>query len=375
MSMYVPRLIESALNNSTKSALLLGPRQTGKSTLIGKLKPELTLNLADETLFVELSSDLQAFKDRVESRPYKTIFVDEIQRMPELLNLVQFYIDQRKGMRFYLTGSSARKLRRGGANLLPGRVINYFLGPLVAKEADYAFATMAVLNYGTLPEIYSIEDEKSRQSILRSYSVSYLKEEIQHEALVRNLPSFARFFHVACQSVGQLIDYTKIAKAAKVSRHSIPRFFEILEDTMVATRIYPFEPAIESADLIKHPRFFLFDNGVFNGLLGNFNASIDRRGPLMEQLVFNQIKDSCGALEKSFKASTFRTRGGLEIDFIFEVEGDTIAVEVKSSDNIQSEDLRGLKSFPNHYPRKHLSMVLHAGSREIKKEGIWCLPL
>jgi len=372
--MYVPRLLEAKIRDSRKSILLLGPRQVGKSTLIKNLRPDLTINLADETLFIELNSNLESFKDRIESKPVKTVFIDEVQRLPALLNLVQFYIDQKKGIKFYLTGSSARKLRRGGANLLPGRVLNFFLGPLVAKEANYKIDTEMALSFGTLPEIYQEHNDKNRRDLLRSYSTSYLKEEIQQEALVRNLPSFARFFQAACHAAGQFIDYSKMAKLAKISRHSVPRFFEILEDTLVAARLFPFEPSLESADLIKHPKFFLFDNGVYNGLLENFKPSADRRGVLLEQLIFNQVRSSCWAANKQCTSSSFRTRGGLEIDFIFSIEGEVIPIEVKSSDTILAEDLRGLKDFGKYFTGHFSPFLLHAGRKEIKKEGIWCLP-
>lgn len=372
--MYTPRLIASRIEKTSKSILLLGPRQVGKSTLIHAMRPELTFNLSDETLFIELNSNLESFKDKIEERPWKSVFIDEVQRLPELLNLVQYYIDQKKGMRFFLTGSSARKLRRGGANLLPGRVLNFNLGALTAGECDYRLNTEEVLNYGTLPGVHFEKEIEDRQDVLRSYGTSYLKEEIQQESLVRSLPSFARFFQVACTEVGKFIDYSKLSKMAKISRHSIPRFFEILEDTLIGFRIYPFEPALEGADLIKHPKFYLFDNGVYNGLMGNFKASEDRKGILMEQLIFNQIQNSCWARNKKFSASSFRTRGGLEIDFIFSIDDDVFPVEVKASESVNDADLRGLLDFKKYYSPRTQPFLLHGGKKESKREGVWILP-
>jgi predicted AAA+ superfamily ATPase len=370
----IHRLISANLKNLKKSALILGPRQAGKSTLIQSLKPDLTIQLADEMEYYTFTSNFAELRTRIESQSPRTIFIDEVQRIPGILNTVQALIDANKKLKFYLTGSSARKLKRGGANLLPGRVLNFHLGPLVASELDYQLDTRRALIYGTLPEIYLDNKNASTEHLLRSYASNYLKEEIKAEALIRNLEAFSRFMNYAWSTVGVFIDYSKIARQAKIPRHSISRFYEIFEDTLIGQRIWPFEPLREKADLIKHPKFYLFDNGVLNAALGNFQYSPDRAGPLAEQLIFNQILHSSWAKTKEARISTFRTRGGLEVDFIVELEGETIAIEVKTSDHVLDVDVSPLNQFRSHFPRCKRTFVWHLGKKRLKLGSTWCLP-
>jgi len=271
----VPRIISQEISQSKKSILLLGPRQVGKSTLIKSLSPDLEINLADELEFLKYASRPEAFKELIENTDARSIYVDEIQRIPKLLNTIQFLIDRNKKLKFFLTGSSARKLRRNDANLLPGRLINFKLGSLIAQELNYQLDTKKSLEYGTLPEIYLNDSQKMNMQLLRSYSASYLKEEIKAESMVRNLDSFARFFAETTLHVAEFVDYSKLAKRSKISRHAIPRYFEILEDTLIGYRVYPYGDVPQGIDLIKHPKFYFFDNGVYNGLIANFAASLD----------------------------------------------------------------------------------------------------
>src|SRR5512139_1207166 len=194
--MYIQRNIQPKLATARKSYLLLGPRQTGKSTLIRSLKPELEINLADEETYVEFLRNPGLLKQRI--RNAKTVFIDEIQRIPSLLNTVQYLLDQGRPPRFLLTGSSARKLKYGQANLLPGRIFTYQLGPLSLSELGSQFDLRKALRKGLLPGIYLEKDHETWTKLLRSYAATYLKEEIQAEALTRNLEGFSRFFDVAC---------------------------------------------------------------------------------------------------------------------------------------------------------------------------------
>lgn len=325
--------------------------------------------------YLNFSSNPGELRTRIEQENPKSVFIDEVQRLPKILNTVQALIDENKKLKFYLTGSSARKLKRGGANLLPGRTINLQLGPLVSSELSYTMDTEQVLTYGCLPEMYLNKNKKENEILLRSYSASYLKEEIKAEALTRSLESFARFFQECPLVVGQFVDYTKLSKKAKISRHSCPRYFEILEDTLVGNRVFPFRQAIDQGvDLIKHPKFFFFDNGVFNGLLGNYVASPDRRGVLAEQLVYSQILHSSWAHMKDVKISSFRLRSGEEIDFVIQIEDQLFAIEVKSSHDLQSHDIESLDFFRKHFPKVKGSFVFHMQTREKKMGSSWILP-
>lgn len=370
----INRIISPAIAKNKKSILLLGPRQVGKSTLISRLAPDLLINLANEIDFMTHSSQPEELSKLISIQSAKTIFIDEVQRIPRILNTVQALVDKHKQLKFYLTGSSARKLKRGGANLLPGRVLNFKLGPIIAAEMSYKLETKRTLSLGSLPEIYLEKQTSQAQHLLKSYAANYLQEEIKAEALTRNLESFARFLNEAILSVGQFIDHTKIAKKTKISRHAVPRYFEILEDTMIGYRVFPFAPLIESADIIRHPKFYLFDNGVYNGVLQNFTPSLDRIGPLAEQLVFTQILHSSWAHNQSVTISSFRTRAGVEVDFIVETKNGPIAIEVKTNDNISTEDCEGLIFFKKLYPHHSGLFIFHMGTSELKLGPVWALP-
>jgi uncharacterized protein len=289
-------------------------------------------------------------------------------------NTVQALVDKKKNLKFYLTGSSARKLKRGGANLLPGRVLNFKLGPVVASEMSYKFETKKILSLGSLPEVYLDSKATEAQQLLKSYAANYLQEEIKAEALTRNLEAFARFLNEVVLSVGQFIDHTKISKKIKISRHAVPRYFEILEDTMIGYRILPFSDLVDSADLIRHPKFYLFDNGVYNGILQNFTPSLDRIGPLAEQLVFTQILHSSWANEQNYTISSFRTRAGVEVDFIVQTNKGPVAIEVKSSDSVSADDCEGLMFFSKLFPRYASLFIFHMGTQERKLGPVWSLP-
>jgi uncharacterized protein len=297
-----------------------------------------------------------------------------VQRLPKILNSIQSIIDNNKKIKFYLTGSSARKLKRGGANLLPGRVINYNLGPLTSGELNYELNSEKALSLGTLPEIYTHKNEKEALKILKSYVANYIKEEIKAEALTRNLESFARFMLECSLNNSQFVDYTKMSNRAKISRHAIPRYFEILEDTLIGFRIFPFEPLVLAENLIKHPKFYFFDVGIYNSLVGNFTASLDRVGVLAEQLIFNQLLHSAWAKDKEIKISTFRTRGGIELDFIVELEGHIIGIEVKHSDNIITDDCDALLYFQKAHGNCQDLYIFHFGVTEKKMGAVKSLP-
>lgn len=370
----IDRLQESSIAKSPKSVLLLGPRQVGKSTLIKSLKLDAQVNLANEATFLEYSANPSLLTEIVERKNTKKVFIDEVQRLPSILNTVQALIDDDKSLKFYLTGSSARKLKRGGANLIPGRVVNYTLGPIVARELNYNLDIKQSLMYGFLPEILTLDDEKLKREILLSYGSNYLREEIKAEALTKSIESFSRFLNEICQYAGAFIDYTKMAKRAKISRHTCPNYFEILEDTMLGYRLFPDRALIDEIDLLKHPKFYFFDIGVLNALEKSFDLSSRRLGALMEQLVFQQLFHSASALKKVFSVHTFRTRGGLEIDFLLNLEGQRIAIEVKASDDIQDDDLYALQQIQQYLPRVK-RFVFHGGRRIRKVDNIWCLPL
>lgn len=364
----ITRSLQPLLKGSRKSILLLGPRQTGKSTLIRSLSPSLSINLALEATFLEFARNPDELQQRLATGNYPTVFIDEVQRLPSLLNTLQALLDESSlPLKFYLTGSSARKLRRGKANLLPGRIHTYSLGPLVSSELGYALNGSQALATGTLPGIWVETDLQERRKTLRSYASTYLKEEIQEEALTRNIEGFSRFLSVAAAEAGKFLDLSKLSSQAGIARQSAVRYFEILEDTLILRRCDAFRKSLRKR-LVQSPRFFFFDTGVLNGLLGNFVPSADRIGVLFEHLLFNQLMDSASAKDQDLRISSYRTGHGAEVDFILELGGEVIAVEAKASASFHSKDLRGLKSFSEYYARPHRSVIAYLG-KEPKKMG------
>ena len=356
--MYHKRLLIEKLKKSRKSILLLGPRQTGKSTLIQKfLEPDLQINLSHEPTYLSFASNASELEERLEAHHPKTVFIDEVQRIPSLLNTIQSLMDAGRAPRFLLTGSSARKLRRGKANLLPGRIHTYYLGPLCSAEMEYRLDDQKSMELGTLPGIYLSEDSRADQiKTLESYASTYLREEIQAEALTENLEGFSRFLFVTARWSGQFLDFSKMANESQISRTSAIRYFEILEDTLVVNRCVSFSKT-GRARLVKHPKYYFFDTGVWNGLMDNFRASEDRKGILFEHLFFNQILSSAKAHDINLNISTYRTEKGSEVDFIVERNDQVFAIELKSGRQVGPHDLKGLKGFAESFKKPCRSFI------------------
>ncbi len=370
--MMIERLIGTELKQSEKSILLLGARQTGKSTLVRGLAPDLEIDLADQQVYLAHLTDAGLL--RREIRESKTIFIDEVQRIPSLLNTVQSLIDHDRSLKFLLTGSSARKLRRGQANLLPGRLFTYEMGPLSPLELKAEFDLRTALKVGLLPGAYLSDSKKSAEKLLRTYSATYLKEEVQAESLTRNLEGFSRFFEVCASRSGDWMDFSKFASQAMIQRVSAQRYFEILVDTLVVHAIEPFAKSAKRR-LVQHPRFFFFDVGVLNGALSNFSASPDRIGNLFEHLVLQSIKSTAAGLDLDTRITGYRTEAGAEVDFIVEIADHLFAIEVKASANIGKSDFRGLKSFAEFHGRKHHPLVITTGERPQRWDDVHILSL
>ncbi|MBI5528346.1 MAG: ATP-binding protein [Deltaproteobacteria bacterium] len=369
-----PRLIAASIAGSKKSVLLLGPRQTGKSTLMRGLGPEMAINLERETEFLAFAGNPAELEQRLAARPATTVFIDEVQRLPSMLNTIQAILDETpRPPKFLLTGSSARKLRRGQANLLPGRIHHYLMGPIVAAEADYALDTKTVLAIGSLPGILSEPDGAQRRQTLRSYAATYVREEVQAEGLTRNIEGFSRFILLAAAMCTHFLDHAKLSREAAVARQSSIRFFEILEDTLIVRRCEAFTKSL-TRRLVSHPRYFFYDNGVLCGLLNNFEPSADRVGALFENLVFTQLVHSAAARGEEILVTSYRTEHGAEVDFIVEYKGSLWAVEVKATANLSRSDLTGLRSFAEYYGRPHQKVIaVPAGTPKVI-EGVSVLP-
>lgn len=337
------------------SVLLFGPRQTGKSTLVRSLLPRKswTADLLQHDTYLRLSKDPALFRREVEGKVregVRVVFVDEVQKVPPLLDEVHGLIE-RGGVRFILTGSSARKLKRGGANLLAGRAVTRRLHPLTIRELGDDFDLARVLRLGTLPAVVTHGEEEARD-LLRSYSETYLREEIQAEAVVRNLGSFGRFLDVAAAQCGEILNYTAVGRDAALATRTVQEYFQVLEDTLLGFRLEAWAKS-PRARLVKHPRFYLFDTGVTNALTHRLTAAADpiARGRLFEQWVILECLRLIDYLDLETRCYYWRTNQGAEVDLVFERHGRLVlAVEIKAKRRIAGADLSGLRSFAQAHP-------------------------
>jgi uncharacterized protein len=374
MITFIQRALTSRVENAKRGVLLLGPRQTGKSTLIRSLAPDVSINLMQEQQYLQFARNPTELEERVAAAKPHTIFVDEVQRLPGLLNSIQYLIDEGpKDLKFLLTGSSARKLRRGQANLLPGRIIHLELGPLTLGEIGYDADLKHLLAYGSLPGVWTENDRQAREEILNTYAATYVKEEIQAEALTRNLEGFSRFIFAIAARATLPLDFAKLASQAAITRASAIRFVEILEDTLLVFRVEPFAKQ-HIRRIVQHPRFCFFDNGVLNGLLGSYAISGDRIGMLFENFVASQLYHAAHAHGHSLRISSYRTEHGAEVDLIVEREGKVWAVELKASRNVGVSDMTGLKSFADYFGGKHEAIVAYLGTAARKVGNVHVLP-
>jgi uncharacterized protein len=374
LDMMYKRVLSTIISSHAYSILLLGPRQTGKSTLLRNMKPDLEINFADEKVFLQFSSDPDRLRGLLRLSKAQIIFIDEVQRLPSLLNTIQALIDQdRKKYRFLLSGSSARKLKRGHANLLPGRLVTYSLGGLHLLETGNDRPLKELMSYGCLPGIVTEPEVKMKRAVLTSYAGTYLKEEVQAEALTKNIEGFSRFLFTVAAKNGEFLDYTKLASQAAITQKTASRFFEILEDTLIVRRLHAFSKSPQRR-LIQHPKFYFFDTGVLNGLLNNFTPSLDRIGGLFETLVFNQLADLVASAGATARFSTYRTDKGAEIDLLLETEKGAYAIEIKASQNVGTADLRALRNFSKDH-KEFRPIIVYLGEVSLEKEGISILPL
>ncbi len=367
MTHVLDRLIAPRLRNGKKSVLLLGARQVGKSTLTRSLAPRLVVNLSDEATHLAYAKDPAriARELRAISEP-SLIVLDEVQRLPSILNTVQALMDEGLRHRMILTGSSARKLKRGGANLLPGRVVLEHLDPLTIWELGEHLDLERTLRIGALPGIYL--DPESAADVLDSYVTAYLREEIQAEALLRDVGSYARFLDVAAAASGDWINYSKLASDTEIAKETIRRFFQILEDTLLAFRIPPFQPAKSPRRVSQRDRFLLFDLGVRNALLGvhHRDASPTDRGRLFEHWLILQCLAFIRAHRLPWKTFGYRTDGGAEVDLIIDTGEHLLAIECKAGRSVSTTQLSGLRSFAEVAHRPVRSFVVFLGERAQK---------
>jgi predicted AAA+ superfamily ATPase len=346
-----------------QSFFLFGPRQTGKSTLVNATFMEHTwkIDLLQSDLYLKYSKYPDLFRkeaqEKISQEGVERIFIDEIQRIPPLLNEIHHLIEK-TGCQFLLTGSSARKLRRGGVNLLAGRAVQRHLFPFVYSEIADTFDLLEVLQYGSLPGVYGRTPEVM-MDIVRAYTETYLNQEIQFEGLVRNLGNFSRFLDLAASQSGELVSFTAMGRECLVPTRTVQSYYEILEDTLIALRLMPWRKSLRHR-LVAHPKFYLFDLGVVNSLTRQLTAPPDpvRFGRLFEQFIILESYRHLEYLRSEAALYFWRTNHGGEVDLLIEKHGELVgAFEIKSTTQIARPHLSGLRSFHQEYPQVPLHVI------------------
>jgi predicted AAA+ superfamily ATPase len=372
------RLITSTLAKSKKSLLLLGPRQVGKSTLLKSLGPDLSLNFAEPRTFREYVSRPERLGDELEAATanVKTILLDEVQRVPPILDVVQVLSDERPGrFRFLLSGSSARKLKRGHANLLPGRIQVHHLHPLTAAELGADFNPERAMAHGTLPGIYREADPVERSRDLTGYADTYIKEEIQAEALVRDVGAYGRMLELMAASSGRILNLNALCRDAGIRYETARRYLDVLLETLVAFEV-PAWSGSDRAGLVAHPKIFLFDLGVRNALLRRplDLPSEDEKGLLFEHLVAYELYRRLGTPWPEAKLSHFRNRHGSEVDLVLEIGREAWGIEVKAGRDSEGFKASGFAALAERIPKLKRRIVVFLGKKKQARGGVEFLP-
>lgn len=356
------------------NTFLFGARQTGKTTLLLQLFPDARFyDLLESNTFERLQRNPSLLRQDLELCESGTlVIIDEVQSLPILLNEVQWLI-VRKGIRFILSGSSARKLRRGGANMLGGRARQTNLYPLVSAEIP-DFDLIKAVNQGMIPRHYLAKADKY-WSMVQAYVAVYLREEIKAEALVRNLSTFTRFLEAAALTNGEMVNYSNIAQDCGIDSKTVAAYFSILEETLIGYMVPAYSKVVKRK-VRQAPRFYYFDVSIPNYLLGRraLQPGSTDFGHAFEHLVIQEIVAYLGYHGKLEKLSYWHTYNDYEVDVVL---GDAeVGIEIKSTDEVQLRHLHGLKAFKEEYPKGRMIVVsLDPNPRLFKEVEVWPVKL
>lgn len=376
-------MISRDLNYPKDSFFLFGPRGVGKSTFLKEFKKfDLVINLLNHDEYLKYLSNPSHLRDRVHAlHAGAWIWIDEVQRVPQLLNEVHYLIEEFK-FKFALSGSSARKLRREGANLLAGRAITSYMDPFGYHEISKDWNLQERILWGNLPLVVTKPDLK--KEILKTYVGTYIKEEIQVEGYVRKLEPFIRFAEVAAIMNGQIINSTELSREAKVSRSSIDGYFSILIDTLIGYQIPAFQPRAKVKEL-SHPKFYFFDSGVARALAGLLDEVPDKDwlGYSFETMILHELRLYNHLSGQDRRISYYKVQSGREIDFVIELKKaglrstpEVILLEIKYSEKWKSEwekEIRDLMSSDKLKVKK--AYGIYCGKESLKKDHIEILPV
>ncbi len=368
-------MIARLLQKPKQSILLLGPRGTGKSTWIRHhFKDAVTYDLLNTSEALRLSRNPSEIYRELESETEdRWVVIDEVQKVPALLDEVHRLIEDR-GRRFVLSGSSARKLRRGGTNLLAGRAIVTQMFPFVSAELSEDFSVSRMLAGGSLPMSVLGDDP---DSYLVTYAETYLQEEIRAEALTRNIGHFSRFLEVAARQNGQVTNMSGIARDAAVSRQTVQNYFNVLVDTLIGYWVEPWRLKRRTKQ-IQHPKFYLFDPGVARALSGRiaYPVTHEERGPLLETLVLGEIRSFLSYAKRPYKIHFWRNYDGIEVDFLCETTKGFIAAEIKASERWDKRFGRGLRRIQSELGERLIGCYgVYLGERAARLDDVQILPV
>jgi predicted AAA+ superfamily ATPase len=362
---YVQRILDLPALMEKKSHFLFGPRQTGKTSLIRHtLKGVKVYDLLDTSIYLALSQNPSRIGQELTAKD-RIVVIDEIQRLPILLNEVHRLIET-GGIRFLLTGSSARKLRRGGVNLLGGRARTKYLHPFTYKELGDKFDLARAMERGLLPSIYFSDDPRAD---LQAYAGSYLQEEIVAEGATRNLPAFSRFLKVAALCNSQIVNFTNISNDAQVARTTVYEYFGILKDTLILYELPAWRKSKKRKPLASS-KYYFFDVGVVSVLQGRkFRPGTPEFGEAFETYLMHELISYSDDVSGE-NLSYWRSTSGFEVDFII---GDHTAVEVKAKENLSASDLKPLRALSEEKKlKRYLCVSLEPRRRRF--EEVMVLP-
>ncbi len=355
-----------------RSFFLFGPRGTGKTAwLRQRLTKPLLFDLLLADVFQRLAAAPERLRHAIPVEHEVWVVIDEVQRIPQLLDEVHALIESR-GLRFALTGSSARKLRRGDANLLAGRARTLHMHPLTALELGSDFDLAQSLRFGSLPFACTTDDPAA---YLRDYVATYLREEVMQEGLVRNLSTFSRFLEAASFSQGSVLNMAAVARGCGVSAKLAESHFDLLEDLLLSTRVPVFTRRAKRR-MASHPKFYYFDCGVYRTLRprGPLDSEQEIDGPALETLFLSNVRAVNDAHELGYDIHYWRTATGAEVDFVLYGERGLLAFELKRHGRVRDDDLASLQMFGEQYPVAK-RFLLHAGRERRHQAGVEIVPL
>ena len=367
-------LIKRQIEKLSGNFFLFGPRGTGKTMWLRDVFPQAYfVDLLDSSVFMMLSASPNRLRDIVEGNAGKTVFViDEVQKVPALLDIVHQLIEEYRDLSFVLTGSSARKLKRAGADLLASRAFLMSMHPFTASELKDSFSLERALEIGMVPVVNGSQDP---MRALSTYIDLYLREEIQQEGLVRNLGPFSRFMEAVSFSHGSQMTISGVARECGVPRTTVEGYINILRDVLLCSMVPVFSKRAKR-ELVGHEKFYFFDAGVFRSIRpkGPLDRPAEIDGAALEGLVFQNLRAWLDYSGERGGLYFWRTRTGREVDFVVYTEKEFVAIEVKNAARLTNEDFSGLKAFREDYPESR-AVLLYRGEEQYLAGEVLVMPV